>query len=141
MIRHNIKLILRSLRRLRLYSAINIIGLAVGFSAVALIVLYIRFELSYDRYHAKADRIFRVTRQYDHPGGYRRHFARVPDVWINDLPGDFPEIEQLIRFQAFPFREIKVADQKFRDEQWFVTDQRTPARSLFARYWGAACPA
>jgi putative ABC transport system permease protein len=122
MVFSHLKLILRNIRRVKLYALINIIGLAVGLTAVTFIALYINFELSFDRFHVNAERIFRVTRQFNHPGGYQRHFARVPETWINDLPDVFPEIEDLIRFQAFPIRELKIDDFKMRDEKWFVTD-------------------
>ncbi len=51
---------LRNLRKHRGHSLINILGLAVGMAASLLIFLYVQRELSYDMFHAKADRIHRV---------------------------------------------------------------------------------
>ena len=51
---------IRSLSRNRVYSLINILGLALGIGCSLVICLYVMDELSYDRYHVKADRIYRV---------------------------------------------------------------------------------
>ncbi|MCB0584538.1 MAG: ABC transporter permease, partial [Phaeodactylibacter sp.] len=93
--------ILRHLRKRRGTSLINIAGLAVGLASSMLILLYARHELSFDRFHERADRIFRLTRSYDYPSGYNHHFARVPDTWVNELPQAFPEVEKLLRLQEF----------------------------------------
>ena len=55
-----LKIALRNLSRQKLFSSINILGLAVGLAACILILLYVFDELSYDRYHPNADRIYRV---------------------------------------------------------------------------------
>jgi putative ABC transport system permease protein len=54
---------LRSVKKNRLFSLLNIIGLAIGMAAFILIILYVQFEFSYDRYHENADRIYRVIRE------------------------------------------------------------------------------
>jgi len=61
MIRNYLKIAWRNLVLHKSFAAINIFGLAVGLTTCLLIVLYVLHELSYDRYHAKADRLFRVT--------------------------------------------------------------------------------
>lgn len=53
---------LRNVNRQKMYSALNVIGLAVGLAAFILISLYVQNELSFDRYHENADRIYRVVR-------------------------------------------------------------------------------
>ncbi|SHN12982.1 ABC transporter permease [Chitinophaga sp. CF418] len=60
MIQNYLKIAFRSLKRQKVSTSINIIGLAIGLATCILIMLYIQDELSYDRYHEKADRIFRV---------------------------------------------------------------------------------
>ena len=104
------------------YSFINITGLAVGMAVAMLIIFYLRFELSYDTYHKNADRIYRVTRRFDTPTGYKPHFARVPDAWVNNLPDEFPEIETLIRFQYQYQVDLRIGEKKFRTSRWFTTD-------------------
>lgn len=61
MFNSDITIALRHLGRNRGYTAINVLGLAVGMACAILIVLYVGHELSYDRYHAQADRIYRVV--------------------------------------------------------------------------------
>src|ERR1700761_200503 len=61
MIRNYIKIAFRNLVRHKSFSFINITGLAVGMSAFLLIFMYVRFELSYDRFHTKADQIYRLN--------------------------------------------------------------------------------
>jgi len=59
---HNyFKVAFRNLRRQKLYSAINMIGLSIGITCVLFILFYVQHELSYDRYHDKADRIYRIA--------------------------------------------------------------------------------
>ena len=57
----NIKIIFRHLVRQKLNSTLHIIGLTLGVSVCLLIGLFLRYELSFDNYHKKADRIFRIT--------------------------------------------------------------------------------
>jgi putative ABC transport system permease protein len=61
MLRNYFKIAFRNLWKHRVFSFINIMGLTVGMTACFLIFLYVRFELSYDRFHEKADRVYRVV--------------------------------------------------------------------------------
>ena len=61
MLRNYLKIALRNLWKNRVYSGINVFGLAVGLATCLLITLYVADELSYDRYHERADRIHRVV--------------------------------------------------------------------------------
>ena len=71
------KIALRKLRKQRAYSLINIAGLAVGLAACLLILLWVKDELSYDRYHEKADRIFQLA-LYEEIGGAPSELAVAP---------------------------------------------------------------
>ena len=64
MLRNYLKVILRILTRNKLYSFISVGGLAVGFACCTLLLLYVRHELSYDRYHEDVDSIYRVAVHY-----------------------------------------------------------------------------
>ncbi len=64
MLRSYIKIAFRNLWKNRLFSALNIVGMGIGMAAVGLMSLYVIHELSYDRFHANADRIVRVVRDY-----------------------------------------------------------------------------
>ncbi len=61
MLKNYFKIAFRNLWRHRVFSFLNIMGLTVGMTAFFLIFLYVKFELSYDSFHSKADRIYRVV--------------------------------------------------------------------------------
>ena len=122
MLKNYIKISLRNIKKYKGFSFVNIAGLAISMAVTMLILSYLHFELSYDRYHENASRIYRVTRRYDRPTGYRPHFARCPEGWVNNLPREFPEIETLIRFQYQPQVDLRINDEKFRTYRWFTTD-------------------
>ena len=88
MIGNQIAIALRHMSRQRGYTAINVLGLAVGLVCAILIFLYVRYELSYDRYHEKADRIYRVT---------LNDSARSPRELGPLLQADYPEIQYFAR--------------------------------------------
>ncbi|AKD03808.1 ABC transporter permease [Pontibacter korlensis] len=98
MLKNYLKVALRNLARNKVYSAINIGGLAIGIAACMLIFLYVKDELSYDRHHSKADRIYRVTRDFlSDDGSVSLHLARVAPPFGPLLQQDFPEIERIAR--------------------------------------------
>ena len=61
MLQNYLKVAFRTLRKHKGYTFINIVGLAVGLACCLMIALFVRDELSYDRFHDDADRIYRVT--------------------------------------------------------------------------------
>jgi len=61
MLKSNLLIALRSLRRNKLHATINIVGLAIGMACCILITLFVQFELNYDRYNRRADRIYRLV--------------------------------------------------------------------------------
>ena len=88
----------RHLLRHRLYSFINLIGLAVGLAGGILILLYVQRELSYDRHHQKADRIYRVIRGTQLADGSSE--IRMPGTsgaLAPALRDEFPQIQQAVR--------------------------------------------
>jgi len=88
MLRNYIKISLRSLLKNRLNTGINMLGLAMGIACFLLIGLFIEDELSYDRFYANADRIFRVTvENFNEDGEKVRH-------WVAASPGFVPLLVQ-----------------------------------------------
>ena len=88
MLKSYVTIALRHMTRQKSYTAINVLGLAVGMACAMLIFLYVDFELSYDRYHEKADRVYRVAVNND---------ARTPPAMAPALQEDFPEITSYVR--------------------------------------------
>jgi putative ABC transport system permease protein len=79
-----------------LFSFINIFGLAIGISSCVLIFLYVNHELSYDTFHEKADRIFRVTTWLKQPKKTET-FAPTSPIMAASLKENFPEVETIVR--------------------------------------------
>jgi putative ABC transport system permease protein len=98
MIQNYIKVALRSIFRNKLTAFINIFGLALAMSSAVLIYLFIIDEVSFDKYHTKADRIYRATRIfYDRDHNPRLHLASVAPPFGPLLKNDFGEIELMAR--------------------------------------------
>ncbi len=96
MLKNYIKTAIRSLMRHKAFSLINILGLAVGISACFLIFLYVSFETSYDKFHSKADRIYRVVTDTKTPSETITHAYTTSPIAIN-AKRDFPEGEYAVR--------------------------------------------
>ena len=98
MIRNYLIVALRTLYRNRLTSSINIAGLALALACTILIVLFVKDELSYDRYHSKAELIYRVTRNFLSPdGSVNLHLGHVAPPFGPLLKNDFPEFKEVVR--------------------------------------------
>jgi len=85
----------RKARREKGYAGINLAGLAVGLACAILTMLYVRQELSYDAYHAKKDRIFRLVTGFQ--GGAYEAIAKVPGPWGPAIESGIPEVERAAR--------------------------------------------
>jgi putative ABC transport system permease protein len=102
MIRNYLKVALRSLFRNKLTAFINIAGLALAMACAILIYLFISDEISYEKYHTKADRMYRITRSFHSPEGeVNLHLANVAPPIGPLIKNDFGEIETLARTLNF----------------------------------------
>jgi putative ABC transport system permease protein len=99
MLINNLRIAYRNLKRHKIYSFINVFGLAVALTACWMIVLYITDEMSYDRYNANADRIVRVVQHESWDGG-NMHIAVTPSPLAPRLQQQFPQIEDVVRIDA-----------------------------------------
>ena len=90
------KIAFRNLRKHRGYAFINVSGLAVGLACCLLILLYVMDELSYDRHHEHAERIYRVASRHQAPNSDRRS-ARTPPPMAAALVEAFPEVVRATR--------------------------------------------
>ncbi|GAB2592825.1 permease prefix domain 2-containing transporter [Spirosoma areae] len=96
MLQNYIKIAFRQLWRNRLYSLLNIGGLALGMACCLLIALYVYDEWSYDRFNANYDHIYRVTEKQKQAGGVF-DVAVTPGPLAPALAKDFPEVLQATR--------------------------------------------
>ncbi len=84
------------MRRNKIYSGITIFGLSVGLAACLVVMSYVRQELSYDRFHKSAERIFRLTEKRTLPE-QTSHSAKANIVTMAKMSGLFPEIDDTVR--------------------------------------------
>lgn len=98
MFKNYLKVAFRAILRSKLTAFINIAGLALAMACSLLILLFITDELSYDRYHTKAGRIYRVTRNFLSPdGSVNLHLGHVAPPFGPLLRNDFPDFEDVVR--------------------------------------------
>lgn len=98
MLSNYLKVAFRYLAKNRAYSLINVVGLAVGIAAFIMIGLYIVYELSYDKFNANYNNIYRVEQLKDYSG--QKIEAGVTDVPLGPaLVRDFPEISEAVRLR------------------------------------------
>jgi putative ABC transport system permease protein len=117
----NLKLIFRYLIRIKSFTILNITGLAIGFTCAFSLIVWIRNEFSYDKQLPEAQRIYRLTFETRFNGN-RMHFARCWERWISQMPGEFPQIEELIRLEPYRHTALKVGENKFYSDRVFATD-------------------
>lgn len=122
MIKNYLKTALRSLRKNRAFTAINILGLALGFTASMLIVFYVADELSYDRYNTKADRIYRVNEDLK-LGGNKVQYAVCMPPLAQTLKTDFPDVENTVRLKRGGGMHVKKGTENILEYNMIFADQ------------------
>ena len=96
MIKNYLTVILRNFWRFRLYSFLNILGLAIALAVSMLIFLYVKEEISYDKHFPKADRIYRIA-NYNTNEDRARNWANGPPLIAEEITSFIPEIEHVTR--------------------------------------------
>ena len=90
-----IKVAWRNLVKQKLYSFINITGLAVGMTCFILIFIFIRYELSFDKFYPNQKQIYRVIQKWENSDFIGKEFlAATPAALASTLTNNFPEVEQ-----------------------------------------------
>lgn len=111
MFKNYFKTAFRSLARNRDYTIINIAGLAVGIAVCMIIFIIIQFHASFDAFHAKKDRIYRVLTEQHHADAATISYERnVPFPMPEGLKTAFPQIEQVAPVYASHNDELQVLD-------------------------------
>ncbi len=112
MFRNYLLIAWRNLKKNRVFSFVNILGLAIGMAACLLILQYVSFELSFDRFHANAADLYRVTNDRFQNGKLIQHGTITYSAVGKALDDDFPEVINHAR--VFPLNETIIAygDQK-----------------------------
>lgn len=98
MFKNLLRVALRNFKRDKWYSLLNILGLTIGITFGLFLIFYIKDELSYDRYHEKADRIFRINSIIKEADRDTMRWAIAPFPLGPTLAKDYPEVEDAVRF-------------------------------------------
>lgn len=98
MIKNLLLVALRNFKTDKWYSLLNILGLAIGITFGLFLIFYIKDELGYDRYHEKADRIFRINSIIKEADRDTMRWAIAPFPMGPALAKDYPEVEESVRF-------------------------------------------
>lgn len=122
MLRNYIKIAWRNLIKHKVFSFINIFGLATGIAAFWLISLYVVDEWSYDRYNLKADRIFRVVQHGTWNGG-KFNLAVTSAPYAPALKNDYAEVEDAIRIDAEGGGKITYGEKHISEGGMLFTDK------------------
>ncbi len=118
MFKNYLTVALRNLKRNPGYSLINIVGLAVGVACCLLLSLYVRDELSFDRYHEHADDIYRVNLYEETFGG---ELGLTPTIVAPLFLREFPEVEAATRLDAHG-GVVRVGEQVFDNNAFYFAD-------------------
>ncbi len=119
MLKNYLKIAFRNIRKHKIYTFINISGLAIGMACCLLIFLWVKFELGYDRFHEKADRIYRIANE-----------AQIGKTEINQtmtsaplgprLKADYPQVEEALRIYLRTNTLVTQDNNNFREDILFA---------------------
>jgi len=118
-----LKIALRNLRRNKVYTLINVLGLAIGLACCFLMLLFVEHELSYDGHHQHANRIYRFT----YTGPVDTYISRVPVVLGPAVANNIPEVEEMSRMYVrnadVVYTDPETGERKaFNEEKLFFAD-------------------
>ncbi len=143
MFKNYFKTAYRNLLKFKTYTVINIFGLAIGIGAVILILLYIQFEFSFDKFHQDLNSIYRVSIVNLKNGKFESDTPVFVDPLGPAMKKDFPEVENYVRFstprsayankeqgEPIRLRNIRHADSTFFDVFSFRLLQGNPKTAL-----------
>lgn len=116
-----LKTAFRNLSRSKFYSLLNILGLSIGLAVFIFLFLYIKDEISYDAYHEKAERIYRIESDFYISGNPDR-FSIVPVPMAPALKTEFPEVESYVRFNDIGRTSFRVGEKEYFEEDFYYTD-------------------
>ena len=115
------KIAFRNLSRNKTFSAINILGLAIGIATCLIIMLFVNNELGYDRYNQKANRMVRVYFQGNVQGEKMKESNVMPPV-AQTLKKDFPEVQEATRLRDYGTPKLVYGDKTFREDALAFVD-------------------
>jgi ABC-type antimicrobial peptide transport system permease subunit len=119
MLKNYLKIAWRNIQRSKGYAFINIAGLGIGMAASILILIWVQFELSIDRFHEKSDRIHAVWRNAEMQGETTT-YDYTPAPFAPTLKEQYPEVEAVARITEWDQQLLTVGENNFYEETTFT---------------------
>ena len=119
MLRNYFKIVWRNIMRHKGYAAINILGLAIGIAACLLILQYVSFELSYEKFQVNKDRIYRVQQDRYDKGKLSTQWAAGAYAVGNSFKDAIPEVEDYVKLLSRGELVTEVNNQPLKIENGF----------------------
>jgi hypothetical protein len=92
--------LVRNLKKQKIYSAVNIVGLAVGLACTLLILLWVQYERSYDGFHSRGGEIYRII-NHQSRNGIERDMSGAPPLLGPAIKAQYPEIADYTRLFGY----------------------------------------
>jgi putative ABC transport system permease protein len=99
MLRNYLKIAIRNLLGQKIYSVINVLGLAISIAACLLIVIYVKHETSYDSFFPDKERIYKISLERIYPN-HSTLYGSIPHSYADAMLRDFPEVENVHQMQG-----------------------------------------
>ncbi|HWA34070.1 MAG TPA: ABC transporter permease, partial [Cyclobacteriaceae bacterium] len=134
MFKNYLKVAFRSLIKQRVYSTINIMGLAVGIASALLIALYVQYEFSYDKFVENAENIYRVSLERKYPN-HATFYAVIPHSYSEAMGRDIPEVKQVTRISGLNNNVVVTYKDGTGEQKVFEEDFLATADSNFFTFF------
>ncbi|MDH4220576.1 MAG: ABC transporter permease, partial [Candidatus Aminicenantes bacterium] len=121
MVKNYLKVAIRNILKHKGFSIINIVGLAIGIACSILILIFVAHELSYDKFHEKADRTYRIAVRAS-VGDTKIRQTYSSSATFKKLLEDFPEIEVGVKFLNLGRTPVKLGEITFYESRFFALD-------------------
>lgn len=121
MFKNYLRIALRNIKKHKGYSIINISGLAIGMASCILITSYVLYELSYDKYHKNADRVFRIKADVQ-IGNNHFHIPKSSPPMAGYLTENFPEVLNAARVRELSNVPVKYKERLYYEDRIFYAD-------------------
>ncbi len=122
MFKNYLKIALRNLWKQKGYAFINLIGFTIGITVCLFIMLYVFHELSYDQFHEKSNRIYRLANEVSTAGQQSIRVATSSGPAATALMQDFPEVEIATRIDQIGHTVVRIDDQIFNESKLMYAD-------------------
>ena len=122
MLKNYFKTALRSLVKRKLQSVLSILSITIGLSVSTIIFLYVQDEFTYDDYHEKSERIYRLANNWK-GGDIVTPWARTSTPMAPAIKQEFPEVQEITRIRKNPRTDLLAfGDNKFYEEKLYFAD-------------------